>query len=201
MVDDGSGSVIVPTNPDNRIEATVVRENIQLPRKLPGLSFMYLLIVIYSLQNLPKLLHMLKWLKRYATLYTNKRTRLTTRASDMHLCVKYLQSTVNNSGMIQLWGSLTTPSSSQRWKSPLSSHWDSECFVMGQIRKNYFDAALCSLWRLLNCSPSTFYGQPFFCCSFLSSVWAQPTGDLPGLRLQVSISLKKKRLILQCWIY
>jgi translation initiation factor 3 subunit K len=31
--DQNTGVVAIPTNPDNRIEATVVRENIQLPRK------------------------------------------------------------------------------------------------------------------------------------------------------------------------
>jgi hypothetical protein len=31
---DASGTIVVPPNPDNQIEATVVQEHIELPREL-----------------------------------------------------------------------------------------------------------------------------------------------------------------------
>jgi translation initiation factor 3 subunit K len=33
-VDSATGNIVVPPNPDNQIEATVVQEQIKLPRKL-----------------------------------------------------------------------------------------------------------------------------------------------------------------------
>ena len=40
-----TGVVSVPANPDNRIEATVVRENIQLPRKSTAFFSVYLFLL------------------------------------------------------------------------------------------------------------------------------------------------------------
>ena len=47
-VDASTGVVIVPPNPDNQIESTVVQENIQLSRKFQAYHYLQLMLTLLS---------------------------------------------------------------------------------------------------------------------------------------------------------
>ena len=51
-----TGVVTIPPNPDNHVEATVVRENIEMPREFQLGSFFQAKSLIISLPELSKLI-------------------------------------------------------------------------------------------------------------------------------------------------